>query len=133
MKTAELSHDILAMLLHRTIPAWQTAREFWLSLHDGPPVDQKNREVTYPGYTRLKTVRNKTDWNHNGETFSNRRDMDFALCTGDQQFTITHIGLGTAQSGSGSLLRIIQLDTPLIIGRNTIPRLAAGQIVLAEE
>lgn len=61
---------------------------------------------------------------------SNAATITFPKCTGGTA-TITHIGIGTASSGSGKLIFRKALSSSLAVSNNIQPQLAAGDLDLS--
>jgi len=109
-----------------------SAGNLYLSLHNADPGtggNQSTHETAYTGYARLAVVRSGSGWNVVGDTTKNAADLLWPTCTGGSD-TITYMGIGTAASGTGLLLCRCQLNTPLGVTTNVIPRLLANALTL---
>ena len=101
---------------------------YYVSLHTGDPGDTGNQstsEAAYTGYARVSIDRNGTDWTVSGNSASNASTLSFAKATAGTE-TITHVGLGTASSGTGALLLSNPLSSSLAISPGVTPLFEAG-------
>lgn len=83
-----------------------TAGSLFVSLHTADPGETGNQttsETTYTGYARQGVVRSGSGWAVSGNNASNVAPITFGPCTTGTA-TITHFGIGTASTGTGSLL-----------------------------
>lgn len=83
-----------------------TAGNLFVSLHTADPGEAGNQttnETTYTGYARASVVRSAGGWTVSGANVSNAATVSFGPCTAGTA-TITHFGIGTASTGTGSLL-----------------------------
>lgn len=82
------------------------ATNYYISLHTadiGEGGNQTTNEATYTGYARMAVLRTTGGWTVSTNTATNFADIVFATCTGGTN-TITHVGVGTASSGTGKVL-----------------------------
>lgn len=79
----------------------------YLSLHSASPGtggNQTTNEISYTPYARLAVVRTNVGWVvPSGGATSNAALAQFATCSG-AGVTATYVGIGTAATGSGTML-----------------------------
>lgn len=120
-----------------------SAGSLYISLHTASPGDagdQTTNEVStsaYTGYTRVAVARTGSAWTV-AEAASvasavNAAIVTFPQCTAGTGATITHVGIGTAASGTGKLLYYGALGSTLAVSQNITPSFAAGQLVVSED
>jgi hypothetical protein len=129
--------DILGLIFNATAianladnAASSPAAAFYISLHTASPGetgDQSTSETTYTGYARVAVNRNSGGWTVSGSSATNTAEIDFGQCTGGAQ-TITHVGLGTASSGTGKLLLSNALDSSLVLAAGATPLFSIGEL-----
>jgi len=104
---------------------------YYISLHTAAPGetgDQTSSETAYTGYARVSVTRDGTGWTVSGNTATNAAEIAFAVCTASPGSAITHVGLGTASSGTGVLLLSNALDTSVTMQVGTVPIFSAGDL-----
>lgn len=104
---------------------------YYISLHTSDPGetgDQTTGETTYTGYSRLAITRDTDGWTVSGGTAVNVTELAFGLCTASPGGNLTHVGIGTAISGAGSLLFKPALDNPITMQVGTTPIFSAGEL-----
>lgn len=115
------------------------AGSLYASLHTSDPGETGNQttnEASYPGYARIPIVRSAVGFTIAGTaptTVSNAAAMLFPVCTSGGPQTVTHIGYGTALSGSGKLLYSGALSSSLIVNPNIAPNFAIGAGTISED
>ena len=93
-------------------------------------MSQETSEATYTGYARVAVARSEAGWTVSGTSGSNAAIVQFALNTGADQ-TVTHFGIGTADSGAGKLLYSDALTAPLVVRENVDePKFAIGALAV---
>jgi len=120
-----------------------SAGSLFISLHTSSPGDsgdQTTNEVTtgqYQGYTRIAVTRNGSNWTVGEASLvasaTNASSVTFPQCTGGTGATITHVGVGTATSGTGKLLYFGALASSLSVSNNITPSFAPGALVITED
>lgn len=103
--------------------------DFYISLHTSDPGeagDQTTGETAYTGYARVAISRDGTDWTVSGNSASNAATITFGKCTAAPGAAITHVGLGTASSGAGSLILSNPLSSSLTMAAGVTPLFEAG-------
>jgi len=119
-----------------------TTGVLWVSLHTADPTeagDQTSSEATYTGYARISIARTTGGWtvtlvNVGPSTAANAAQATFPQCTSNTPSnTLTHVGIGTAATGTGKLLYSGALASTLAVSQNITPSYAPGQLVITEE
>ncbi len=83
-----------------------TAGNLYFSLHTADPTEpgnQSTNEVAYGAYARIAVVRSAGGFTVTGNIVSPAANVVFPQCTSGTA-TITHFGIGTDPSGTGTLL-----------------------------
>ncbi len=105
------------------------AGQLFLSLHSADPGeagDQSTSEIAYTGYARIGINRasGAGGFTVSGNSVSpTTQPIDFGACTAGTA-TATHLGIGTASTGSGVLLYIAPLSASISIAAPNVPRVA---------
>lgn len=108
------ANQIAALLFHGTpIPALadnaatSPATQLYVSLHKADPGaggTQTTTEADYTGYARIPVARTAAGWTIVGNVVSPTDTVEFPEMTGGDEQTITHIAVGTALTGAGTVL-----------------------------
>jgi hypothetical protein len=107
-----------------------TAGSFYVSLHTASPGEtgtQETSETNYTNYGRIAVARTSGGWTLTVSTISNTAKITFPQCTGGTS-TVTHFGIGTAETGAGDLLMSGALTSSLIITNGIQPEFVAGAL-----
>jgi hypothetical protein len=107
-----------------------TAGSFYVSLHTDDPGetgDQTTNEATYTGYARVAVARSAAGWTISGNEISNAAAVTFGACSAGSN-TITHFGIGTAETTAGHLLFSGELTAPLAVSAGITPEFAIGDL-----
>lgn len=107
----------------------------FVSLHTGDPGeagDQTTSEATYTSYARVAVARTSGGWTVSGNAATNTAIVQFPQCTGGSN-TITHVGVGTATSGTGKLLYKGALSASLAVSSGIQPQFGIGALQISEE
>ena len=142
-KSTDTCNKILALIFNGT--AWADIAEndatspltnLYLALHTGDP-GVGNRQLTnegtiYTNYLRVAVARTTGGWDvpAAGAT-ANAALIQFAQC-GASGATITHVSIGTASSGAGTVLYAGELTSPLTVSNGSTPQFAAGALDVTE-
>lgn len=105
----------------------------YISLHtadptDTPATEQTQNETSYTGYARVGLTRSSGAWTVTGSAVSPLANVDFGTCTAGTA-TITHIGIGTAVSGTGKLLLSGAVTPSIAVASGVTPRLTPAMTV----
>ena len=104
---------------------------FWISLHTASPGDagdQSSNETAYTGYARIEVARTTGGWTVTGNAVTNDAEIAFGQCSASPGAAITHVGLGKASSGAGTLLLYGTLDSSVTMQVGTVPIFSAGEL-----
>ena len=141
-KSTLTCNSILALIFNAT--AWADIAEndtsspignLYLSLHTGDPGvggSQTTNETAYTNYVRIAVVRTTSGWDvPSGGATANAALAQFAQC-GVTGATITHVAIGTASSGAGTVLYAGALSSSLAVANGIQPQFAAGALDVTE-
>lgn len=134
--------SILALIFNAT--AWADIAQndgsgpltdLYLSLHTATPGvgnNQTTNETAYTNYVRIAVERTTSGWDvpASGAT-ANAALAQFAQC-GVTGATITHVAIGTASSGAGTVLYAGALSSSLAVANGIQPQFAAGALTVTE-
>jgi len=97
------------------------------SLHTADPTtgNQTTSEATYTSYARVGVVRTSSGWSSSAGVVTNVGAISFPACTGGSN-TISHVGLGTLTSGTGSLWVGGAVTASLSVSSGITPQFAAS-------
>ncbi len=141
-KSTATCNSILALIFNAT--AWADIAEndssapatnLYLSLHTADPGvgnNQTTNETEYTNYVRIAVARTTGGWDApaSGAT-ANAALAQFAQC-GVTGATLTHVAIGTASSGAGTVLYAGALSSSLAVANGIQPQFAAGALDVTE-
>lgn len=141
-KSTATCNSILALIFNATTWAdiaendtTSPATNLYLSLHTADPGvgnSQTTNETSYTNYVRIAVVRTTSGWAiPSGATTSNAALAQFAQC-GVTGATITYVAIGTAASGTGTVLYAGALSSSLAVANGIQPQFAAGALDVTE-
>jgi len=109
--------------------ASSTAGSFYISLHTADPSagDQTTSEADYTSYARVAVARSGAGWTVDAANVSNTAAVTFPAATVGSN-TITHFGIGSADSGAGNLFWSAALDASRVISAGITPEFAIGEL-----
>lgn len=141
-KSTSTCNNILALIFNAT--AWADIAEndtssplanLYLSLHTADPGvgnNQTTNETAYTNYARVAVVRTTSGWDvPSGGATANAALVQFAQC-GASGATLTHVAIGTAASGAGTVLYAGALSSSLAVANGIQPQFAAGALDVTE-
>ncbi len=141
-KSTATCNSILALIFNAT--AWadiaendssSPATNLYLSLHTADPGvgnNQTTNETSYTNYARIAVARTTGGWDApSGGATANAALAQFAQC-GATGATITHVAIGTASSGAGTVLYAGALSSSLAVANGIQPQFAAGALDVTE-
>lgn len=111
------------------------ATSFYISLHTADPQEngsQEANEATYTSYARVGIGRNSGAWIVTNNNAQNSAVIDFPTSTGGSSM-ITHFGIGTAETGPGTLLFVGNLANAIDVTSNTTPSFNSGNLIVTAE
>ena len=141
-KSTATCNSILALIFNAT--AWADIAQndgsgpltdLYLSLHTADPGvgnNQTTNETAYTNYVRIAVERTTSGWDvpASGAT-ANAALAQFAQC-GVTGATLTHVAIGTAASGAGTVLYAGALSSSLAVANGIQPQFAAGALDVTE-
>ncbi len=104
----------------------------YVSLHTADPGDagaQNTAEAAYTGYARAAVNRNSGGWAISGDEATNVADIIFGQATGGVIADITHVGVGLASSGAGTLLISLALNNTVVMAVGSTPEFGAEELI----
>jgi hypothetical protein len=141
-KSTATCNSILALIFNAT--AWADIAQndgsgpltdLYLSLHTADPGvgnNQTTNETAYTNYVRIAVARTTSGWDvPSGGATANAALAQFAQC-GVTGATITHVAIGTASSGAGTVLYAGALSSSLAVANGIQPQFAAGALDVTE-
>lgn len=141
-KSTSTCNNILALIFNAT--AWADIAEndttsplgnLYLSLHTADPGvgnNQTTNETAYTNYARVAVARTTGGWDApSGGATANAALVQFAQC-GASGATLTHVAIGTAASGAGTVLYAGALSSSLAVANGIQPQFAAGALDVTE-
>lgn len=141
-KSTATCNSILALIFNAT--AWadiaendssSPAANLYLSLHTADPGvgnNQTTNETAYTNYARVAVVRTTSGWDvPSAGATANAALIQFAQC-GVTGATITHVAIGTASSGAGTVLYAGALNSSLAVANLIQPQFSAGALDVTE-
>ena len=141
-KSTATCNSILALIFNAT--AWADIAQndgsgpltdLYLSLHTASPGvgnDQTTNETAYTNYARIAVERTTSGWDApSGGATANAALAQFAQC-GVTGATLTHVAIGTAASGAGTVLYAGALSSSLAVANGIQPQFAAGALDVTE-
>lgn len=141
-KSTLTCNSILALIFNAT--AWADIAEndatspltnLYLSLHTADPGvgnSQLTNEAAYTNYVRIAIPRTTGGWDvPSGGATANAALAQFAQC-GVTGATLTHVAIGTAASGAGTVLYAGALSSSLAVANGIQPQFAAGALDVTE-
>lgn len=141
-KSTSASNAILN-LIYRAV-AWANIADnadtapltnMYISLHTASPGvggDQQTNEANFGGYQRVAVVRTTSGWSAPSlGQIANSGLLQFDECTSGSN-NITHVALGTAASGAGSILHFGALSEARTVSSGIRAQFAAAQLTVTE-
>ena len=141
-KSTATCNSLLALILNAV--AWANIAynaasgpftNLYVSLHTASPGvgnAQTTNETAYTNYTRIAVVRTTSGWSVPASAASsNVAAVTFPTC-GVTGATITHAAIGTASSGSGTVLYAGALSSSLAVTAGMQPTFAIAALAVSE-
>lgn len=104
---------------------------YYISLHTADPGEagsQNTSETGYTGYARIAVTRDTDGWTVSGDTATNAAEISFGQCSASPGSNLTHVGIGTSSSGTGTLLLSAALSSSITMQVGTTPIFSAGEL-----
>lgn len=138
-KTDVFENDILKLIFHGTAianiadnAAASPLTALYISLHTSDPTDaaagQTDNEATHTGYARVALNRNSGAWTITGNQVVPVATVTFGECSAGTE-SITHVGIGTAASGTGKLLYVGAITPAISVAPGVTPRLSTTSTI----
>lgn len=140
-KSTSTCNNFLKLLFNAT--AWANMADnaaaspftnLYLSLHTADPGvgnNQTTNETAYTNYVRIAIARTSGGWTVTSNAVVNAALAQFAQC-GASGATITHVAIGTASSGAGTVLYSGALSSSLAVANGIQPQFAASALTATE-
>lgn len=141
-KSTDTCNKILALIFNATTWAdiaendtTAPATNLYLSLHTADPGvgnSQLTNETAYTNYVRIAIARTTGGWDvPAAAATANAALAQFAQC-GVTGATLTHVAIGTAAAGAGTVLYAGALSSSLAVANGIQPQFAAGALDVTE-
>jgi len=139
-KTDIFENDFLKLIFNGTAianiadnAASAPVTNLYIGLHTADPTDaaasgQSTNETTYTSYARVAVARTIGGWTVTGSVVSPVANVSFPQCTGGTA-TITHVGIGTAASGTGKLIFSGALTPAIAVATGVVPQLTTSSTI----
>jgi hypothetical protein len=131
-------NDILALIFNATgigniadNAGTAPLTNLWVSLHTADPGEagtQSTSECAYTSYARVSVARSGSGWTVTGNSVSPAANIDFPAATGGTE-TVTHFGIGTAETGTGKLLASGTVTPNIAVSSGVTPRLTTATAI----
>lgn len=135
MAFASTWRNTLALLLFNATPIANVAdnaatspiTSIFVSAHTADPSsgNQTTSEATYTSYVRGSATRNSGGWTCSAGVVTNTATLSLPACTGGSN-TLSHVGIGTVTSGTGSLWVAGALTSSLAVSTGITPQFSAS-------
>lgn len=108
----------------------------FISLHTSDPGEtgtQTSGECSFGSYARVAVVRTTSGWAAaSGGSTSNAATISFPECSSGSE-TVTHVGIGTSTSGTGTLLYKGALTASRAVSTGITLQFAIGALQVSED
>lgn len=132
------SNDLLKLIFNATAianiaddAASSPLANIYVSLHTSSPGasgNQTTNECAYTSYARVAVARTSGGWTVTTTSVSPAATISFPAATGGTE-TATHMGVGTATSGSGKLLFYGAISPTVAISTGVTPQLTTATAI----
>ena len=109
--------------------------QLYVSLHNGSPGEDGNQstnETSYGAYTRIPVSRSVAGWAVVNNTVTNNVNVNFPQCSTGTD-TISHVGVGTDETGTGKLLYSGAIAASLPVSPGVQPAFNVGGLTISED
>ena len=140
-KSTATCNNLLKLIFNAT--AWADLAEndatspltnLYISLHTADPGignAQTTNETSYTNYARIAVVRTSGGWTVSTNTAVNAALAQFPQC-GATGATLTHVAIGTASTGAGTVLYAGSLNSSLAVASGIQPQFNASALTVTE-
>lgn len=107
------------------------ATNLYVSLHTADPGEggsQTTNETSYTSYARVAVARTSGGWTVTNNSVSPAAEISFPAATGGTA-TITHMGIGLASSGAGTLLLKGTVSPNISVSSGVTPKLTTATAI----
>lgn len=107
----------------------------FVSLHTADPGeagDQTTSETAYTGYLRVAVARTTAGWTVTANSVSPASEVLFGPCTALPGGNITHVCVGTAATGPGSVLYRATMTPNISMAVTVAPRISVSSTITEE-
>jgi len=111
------------------------ATNLYIALHTSDPGEagaQNTNETAYTNYARVAVARSGAGWTVTGSSAVNAALIQFPQC-GASGATVTHVSIGTASSGAGTILYSGALNSSLAVSNLILPQFTASSLSVTED
>lgn len=111
------------------------ATNLYIALHTSDPGEagaQNTNETAYTNYARVAVARSGAGWTVTGSSAVNAALIQFPQC-GVTGATVTHVSIGTASSGAGTILYSGALNSSLAVSNLILPQFTASSLSVTED
>ena len=131
-KSNTFENQLMQLIFHGTaIPNFAQngvtpITQLFLALHTADPGeagDQLTSEVAYTGYARVGVARSPAGWTVTANSVSPVNNVEFGEMTGGTPSTATHVSIGTAATGAGSILYRSALTPSVALNVGVVARI----------
>jgi hypothetical protein len=141
-KSTTTNNNILKLIFNATNwanvadnAATSPLTSLYLALHTADPGvggSQTTNETSYTNYARVAVVRTTSGWTAaTTSTTQNVALLQFPQC-GATGATVTHVSIGTASAGAGTILYSGALNSSLAVANLIQPQFSAGALTVTE-
>lgn len=137
-KSNALETDVLELIFNGTTitgiaddAASSPLTNLYVSLHSadvGEAGNQTTNECSYTSYARVAVARSGSGWTITGNSVSPAAEISFPAATGGT-CTVTHFAIGTAASGTGSVLYYGTVTPNISVSTGVTPKLTTATAI----
>ena len=137
-KNTTFSSSLLALIFNASAiaglaqnNATSPLTNLYAALHTADPGatgNQSTSEATYTGYARVAVSRSTAGWTVTSNSVSPAGTISFPACSGGSN-TITNFSIGTASSGTGSILYSGTVSPNISVASGVTPQLTTASTV----
>lgn len=134
-KSNTTENDTLNAILRGVDPSWRSNASRWVGLHIADPGEggsQTTSEAAYGSYARQQITAATGFSAASGGSSQNTGLIQFPEATSGSE-TITHISVGTEESGAGQILYSGALNAARSVSTGIQPQFAIGALVVTED
>ena len=106
--------------------------QFYVALHTADPGEvgnQSTAEIAYTGYARIPIARTAGQWNIVGDVVNPVYDIDFAARSDVGTANATHISIGSAAAGAGTIYYFGAINPVIAVSQGVTPRIKATSTI----